>query len=92
VPLLLGCLAVLFPRVALFLVWLLGPTGYLGRAIEPWWWIVLGFIFAPLTTLAFAYGVMSLGAAGEMPPLGWLLVAVAALVDLGIIGNSARRR
>jgi hypothetical protein len=92
VPLLLGCLALLFPRVALFLVWLLGPPGYLGRAIDPWWWIVLGFIFAPLTTLAFAYGVMSVGAAGEMPPLGWLLVAVAALVDLGIIGNSARRR
>jgi hypothetical protein len=92
VPIFVGCLALLFPRVALFLVWLLGPVGYLGRAIDPWWWIALGFFFAPLTTLAFAYGVNSLTPAGDMPPLGWVLVAFGALIDLGLLGGGASSR
>jgi hypothetical protein len=92
VPILLGCLALLFPRISLILVWLLGPEGYLARAIDPWWWILLGFLFAPLTTLAFAYGVNSLTPAGDMPPLGWVLVALGALIDLGLIGGARGRR
>ncbi|MFW6067288.1 MAG: hypothetical protein ACOC97_03050 [Myxococcota bacterium] len=90
-PCLFGCLALLFPRLAIVLVWLLVP-GYLGRAIDPWWWGLLGFLFLPLTTLAFAYGVNSLGAPGHMPPLGWVLVVFAGLLDLGLLGGGERAR
>jgi hypothetical protein len=88
-PLFVGCLAVAFPRLALFLVWLFGGN-YLSRAYEQWIWPVLGFFFLPLTTLAFAFGLNSLGRAGEMTPLGWLLVALAAAVDLGLLGGGHR--
>lgn len=88
-PCFVGCLALAFPRLALFLVWLLGG-GYLGRAYGGILLPLLGFFFLPLTTLAFAFGMNSLGQPGEMPPLGWLLTAIALLVDLGLIGGSGR--
>lgn len=93
-PLLVGCLALAFPRLMLVLVWLF-TDGYLGRAIEETLFIVLGFLFLPLTTLAFAYSMNSLGAPGEVPPLGWVLVGVSVLIDFGLLGNgrrAARRR
>jgi len=89
VPCLVGCLALAFPRLALFLVWLLGGS-YLSRAYEHWIWPLLGFFFMPLTTLAFAYGMNSLGRPDEMEPLGWLLVALAAATDIGLIGNGGK--
>lgn len=92
-PCLLGCVAVGFPRVALVLVWLFEP-GYLTHAFGAFLWPLLGFFFLPVTTLAFAYGMNSLGRTGQMPPLGWLLVLIGLLVDLGLLGggsSSARR-
>ncbi len=92
-PCAIGCLLLGFPRGALFLVWLFGG-GYLHRAYGSMLWPLLGFFFLPVTTLAFAFGVNSLGHAGQMPPLGWLLVAVGLVVDLGLMGGggkSARR-
>lgn len=78
------------PRIALFLVWLFGG-GYLVRAVHgEWIWLLLGFLFLPLTTLAFAYSMNSLGAGGEVPPLGWVLIGVAGLLDLGLIGGGAK--
>lgn len=92
---LLGCLAVAFPRVALALVWLLGPSGYLTRPFPGAIWAVLGFLFLPTTTLAFAYATNSIAPAGGLSPFGWLLVVLGLLVDLGFIGGgrkAARRR
>src|SRR5687768_2885875 len=88
-PCFVGCLALLFPRVALFLVWLLGGD-YLVRAYDGWLWPLLGFFFLPLTTLTFAYGMNSLGAPNEMEPLGWLLVALAVAADLGLLRGGAQ--
>jgi hypothetical protein len=88
-PCLVGCLAVLFPRLAVFLVWLFGGD-YLTRAYESWVFPLLGFLFLPMTTLAFAFGLNSLGRPGEMEPLGWLLVALAVLSDLGLLRGGAR--
>ena len=88
-PLFIGCLAVAFPRVAIALVWLFGGN-YLSRAYDHWLWPFLGFLFLPLTTLAFAFGVNTLGAHGQMPPLGWLLVGLAAAADLGLMGGGHR--
>lgn len=90
-PFLVGCLAIAFPRLAVFLVWLLGG-GYLTRALGGIGWLILGFIFMPLTTLAFAFAMNTMTPAGAVPDLGWVLVVVAGLVDLGIIGSNAKRR
>jgi hypothetical protein len=84
-----GCLALLFPRLALVAVWLLGGA-YLESAFTHWLWPFLGFLFLPLTTLAYAYGVNSLAQGGEMPMLGWLLVAIAVAADLGLMGGGGR--
>ncbi|HEY2408546.1 MAG TPA: hypothetical protein VGM29_19085 [Polyangiaceae bacterium] len=83
---LIGCLAIGFPRLALFLVWLFGGS-YLHRAYGSFIWPLLGFFFLPLTTLTFAFSLNSLGGHGQMPPLGWLLVALAAAADFGLIGG-----
>ena len=87
-PCLIGCIAASFPRVALFLVWLFG-NHYFERAFGSWLLPLLGFFFLPLTTLAFAFGMNSLGTRGELGPLGWLLVIVALAGDLGLWGGGA---
>lgn len=88
-PFAIGCLALVFPRFALFLVWLLAG-GYLSRAYESWLWPLLGFFFLPLTTLVFAFAMNSVGAPGAVTPLGWLLTGVAVLADLGLLGGGGR--
>lgn len=87
-PCLVGCLAVIFPRLALFLVWLLGG-GYVDRAYEHWMWPLLGFFFLPLTTLVFAFASNSLGTSGELGGFGYLLVALAVMTDIGILGSGS---
>lgn len=90
----LGCAAVIFPRVVLFLVWLLG-NGYLEAAVSALV-LILGFIFMPLTTLAYAYAVHSWSEPTGISIVGWAIVAVAALIDLGSLrgghGSYRRRR
>jgi len=88
-PCLIGCLALVFPRLALFLVWLLGGN-YLDRAYDSLILPLLGFIFLPLTTLTFAFGVNTLSPPGHMSPLGWLLTGLALLVDIGLIGGGGK--
>jgi hypothetical protein len=90
-PWLFGCLAIVFPRLALFLVWLFGGT-YLDRAYGSVLLELLGFLFLPLTTLTYAYAHNSLSVGGQVSSLGWLLTALAVLVDVGIIGSHRRRR
>jgi hypothetical protein len=87
VPLLLGCFAVLFPRLALVLVWIFGP-GYLESSYPSRLWLLLGFLFLPLTTLAFAFVSHSMAPGGSVSTFGWLLTGVAVLVDVGIVGRS----
>ena len=87
----LGCLGILFPRLVLVLVWLFGG-GYIGRAFDTAVWPILGFFFLPLTTLTFTFAMNSMGAPGEVPPLGWILITLAGLSDLGLIGNGERAR
>jgi hypothetical protein len=92
-PLLFGCLSLIFPRVALLLVWLLGG-GYLARAYQHWILPVIGFFVLPLTTLVFAYVHNSLGPPGQVTTIEWAFVALAALVDLGMLrggGGHAQR-
>lgn len=86
----IGCLALAFPRLALALVWLLGPPGYLSTPFPASVWPLLGFVFLPTTTLAFAFATQSIEPPGEVSPFGWLLVAVGVLLDLGMMGGGGR--
>lgn len=85
-PCLLGCLALSIPRIVLLILWLF--TGYLNRAFESNFWLLLGFLFLPLTTLAYAWAKNT---NGSVEGLYLVLVIVALLVDLGIV-NFGRRR
>jgi len=90
-PCLIGLVLLGMPRLALFLLWLLGG-GYLARAFESALWPILGFFFLPVTTLAFAYAFNTLQPSGAVPDLGWLLVAVGLLIDLGLFGGGWRSK
>ncbi len=93
-PFVLGCAALFFPRVIFLLVWLFGG-GYMQQAFEHWVWPLLGFLFLPLTALAYAFSFASLGEVGEVPPMGWILIILAILTDVGVLGGGgarARRR
>ena len=87
-PCLLGCLAFLTPRLVLVLVYLFGGD-YLERAYATVLWPLLGFLFMPLTTLAYAWAINTNGSVSGIYLGG---VVLAALVDLGIIGGGARRK
>lgn len=82
---LVGCLALLTPRIALVLVFLF--SGFLGRAYETAMWPLLGFFLLPLTTLAYAAAI---NWNGEVTGFYFVMVLVAVLVDLGLIGGSGR--
>lgn len=78
---------VLFPRIALILIWF--TSTYLQRAFHGGLLLpLLGFIFLPLTTLVYAWEINS-----GLPTAGinllWLLIAV--IIDLGGLGGGARR-
>ena len=87
-PCLLLIILVGFPRVALVLLWLFST--YLQRAFHGGLLLpVLGFIFLPLTTIVYAWEIIS-----GMPSSGinllWLLLAV--IIDLGGLGGGAHRQ
>ena len=84
---LVGCLALVTPRLALVLVFLF--SNYLGRAYETLLWPVLGFFFMPLTTLSYAWAVNS---HGTVTGIYLVVVVVAVLLDLGLVGTGARAR
>ena len=86
-PFVIGCLALTAPRVTFLLVVLF--SNYIGRAYHSMLWPFLGFFFMPLTTLAYAWAINSHGSIDG----GYLAVVVlAVLMDLGIIGGSAKNR
>jgi len=75
------------PRIALFLVWVM--SDYLARAYETVWVPLLGFLFLPTTTLAYAWAV---NAHGQVRGFPLAVVVLAALVDVGALGSSRRKR
>lgn len=90
-PCAIGCLALCFPRVILVLVWLFG-NGWLQGAYNGLLMPILGFIFLPLTTLAYAWAWHAGG--GTISGIGIVVIVIAVLVDLGMLGgggSTARR-
>jgi hypothetical protein len=86
-PCLVGLLALVFPRLAIVLVVIF--SDYIGDAYQTSIWPLLGFIFMPLTTLAWAWAVH---AGRPVDGFHLVIVVVAALIDLGIIGGGASNR
>lgn len=86
-PFVVGCLALVAPRFAIVLVVLF--SDFIGRAYETTMWPLLGFLFVPVTTLAYAWAKNSHGSVEGF----YLFVVIAAvLIDLGVFGGSASRR
>lgn len=85
-----GCLIVLAsalsPRFALFLLLLF--TDRVPAAYDDSWIVgLLGFVFLPWTTLAWT---LVWAPTGGVSGLGWFIVALAFLVDLGTHAGAAR--
>ena len=87
-PCLIGCFALFMPRLAIVLVWLF--SDYLGTAYQTTIWPVLGFIFMPLTTLAYAWAWHQ--GNGSVAGVGLVVVVLAVLIDLGLLGTSETSR
>ena len=78
-PCLAALLALISPRLALFVLFLF--TNMLDRAYDGWLLPLLGFFLLPWTTLAYAI-VWDLGTA-KVDGIEWFLVILAFLADLG---------
>lgn len=86
-PCLIGCLALFAPRIAIALVVVF--SDYLGRAYDTILWPFLGFLFLPLTTLAYAWAINS---RGSVSGFALVVVVLAVLADLGLFRESTRER
>jgi hypothetical protein len=87
-PCLLIIFSIFFPRVIMIGIALF--TSWFSAAFHTMLWPILGFLFMPYTTLAYMAAMLNNhhNASG-----GWLaLIIIAALVDLGGQGGSARTR
>ena len=86
-PCLLLILFFTFPRIALVLLFLF--SNYLQRAYHGLILPLLGFLFLPLTTLAYAWMVNS-----RLPIAGvnLLILIITVVIDLGGLGGGAYHR
>ncbi|HEU4658446.1 MAG TPA: hypothetical protein VFR97_13015 [Capillimicrobium sp.] len=85
----LALLALISPRLVLFLLWLFSDV--LSRAFDSWLIPLIGFFVLPWTTLAYA-AFWDWGAGHEVTGVEWLFVVLAFLVDLGVVGGGGRAR
>ena len=88
----MGCLfalvAVLSPRLALFLLWAF--TNYVNLAFHGgWFWPLAGLFVAPWTTLFY---VLVYAPVGPIHVAGWILVGIGVVMDLSSWGHAAANR
>jgi hypothetical protein len=86
-PCLLLILFLAFPRIALLLLFIF--SNYLQRAYHGLILPLLGFLFLPLTTLAYAWMVNT-----RQPTTGvnLLILIIAVVIDVGGIGSGEYHR
>lgn len=86
-PCLFFILALAFPRVIIVLLWLFSSffTGLYQGILIP----VLGFLFLPLTFLAYSY-FLRLHTPMNLTQI--VVLAIAVIVDLGLVGGGTWRR
>ena len=77
-----------FPRIVLVLLWLFNSwfSAAYANILIP----ILGFIFAPLSTIWYAVVQHYYGGVWSLWPLVGMVLSVA--IDLGVIGGGARER
>ena len=73
------------PRVTLVYLWL---TGYLNGAFRTVLWPLLGFFFAPFTTLIYAIAMHN----GGLTLFWMIMIGIGLFFDLGVYGGSERHR
>ncbi len=78
-PCLLALLALISPRLVLFLLWIF--SNVLSHAYHSWIVPPLGFFVLPWTTLAYA-AFWSWAPAHHIPTIDWLFIVLAFLIDL----------
>jgi hypothetical protein len=86
-PCLLVILLLIFPRVALVLLFLF--SNYLGRAYHGLLLPLLGFCFLPLTTLTYAW-MVNTGRPTE--GINLLILIIAVVIDVGGLGGGEYHR
>ena len=86
-PCLVAAVALLFPRLVIVLLAVFGT--YLHDAYETPLWPLLGFIFLPFTTLAYA---LAMNAGGGLAGIYLVIFVIAVLLDLGSFGGSYSSR
>src|SRR5436190_18785701 len=84
---LLALLALISPRLVLFLLWLF--SNVLSRAFDSWIIPLLGFFLLPWTTLAYA-AFWDWGAGHHVTGVEWFFVVLAFLIDLGSYAQGRR--
>jgi UDP-N-acetylmuramyl pentapeptide phosphotransferase/UDP-N-acetylglucosamine-1-phosphate transferase len=87
VPCLLLILFLAFPRIAL--VWLFFTSNYLQRAYHGPLLPLLGFLFLPLTTLAYAWMTNT---RQPIEGINLLILVVAVVIDVGGLGGGEYHR
>lgn len=86
-PCLLTILIIAFPRVAIVLLYLL--TNFFAHVYTSLLIPLLGFIFLPLTLIAYTY---FLNAHIPMNITSFVILFIAVILDLGLVGGATRRR
>jgi hypothetical protein len=85
----LALLALISPRLVLFLLWLFDDV--LSRAFDSWILPLLGFFLLPWTTLAYVT-FWDWGAGREVTGFEWFFVVLAFVIDLGSYAGGGRYR
>lgn len=85
----LALLALISPRLVLFLLWIFDDV--IGQAIDGWLVSVLGFLLLPWTTLSYV-AFWDWGSGRHVTGFEWFFVILAFLIDLSSYfgGNRAR--
>jgi hypothetical protein len=73
------------PRFIMFVLWVF--TDYLSQAFGSFFWPLLGFVFLPTTTMAYAVAQNEFhGARGG----GLVVLVLGVMVDFGLLGGGGR--
>jgi hypothetical protein len=84
---LLALLALISPRLVLFLLWIFSDL--LSRAFDSWIIPLLGFFLLPWTTLTYA-AFWDWGSGRHVAGFEWFCVILAFLIDLASYGQGRR--
>jgi hypothetical protein len=86
-PCLLLILLVAFPRIALLLLFFF--SNYLQRAYHNLLILLIGFIFLPLTTLAYAWMTNT---GQPIAGINLIILIIAVIIDVGGLGGGEYHR